>query len=77
MKIIAICVCQGGLLGQPQPFESQKGVDVMKIYNENNNMSGEPVVLRLPFVARMLPFGCPSAAGKLPARCLQVAEPLP
>jgi hypothetical protein len=49
----------------------------MKNFNANNDNVGEPVAASLPFVAQMSPSGCPSAAGKLPAGCLQVADPLP
>jgi hypothetical protein len=49
----------------------------MNISYKNNNIEGHPVALGLPFVAQMLPSGCPSAAGGLPESCLQVAETLP
>jgi len=55
----------------------QKGAEVMKIDNYNNRLTLEPVALKLPNVAPMLPCRCPSAAGGLPACYLQVADRLP
>jgi hypothetical protein len=49
----------------------------MEKNNKNNHLTTGLVALQLPFVAWMLPAGCPSAAQKLPARCPQVAETMP
>jgi hypothetical protein len=45
--------------------------------NKNKILHSDSVARLLPFVAQMLPVGCPGAAGKLPACCLQVADALP
>jgi hypothetical protein len=67
----------GVVLGSDAAPGFQKDVSMMKIANKNNETDIGPVALPLPLVARMLPFGCPSAASMLPACCLQIAELLP
>jgi hypothetical protein len=55
----------------------QKSLGIMKKDNKNNDCSFGLVARMLPYVARMSPAGCPSAARTLPGGRPRVAGLLP